>query len=140
MARSTINQGKGSSGLSLLVDSPSPKRELGNQLELFAQQTLTKIGLTVIATNYLCKMGELDIIAEDGNDLVFIEVRYRKSEAFGGAVGSVTKAKQKRIIKAAEHYLHHRQLVNKVACRFDVFAITGSLQRLNYNWIKAAFT
>lgn len=84
-------------------------------------------------------MGEIDIIARDKQDLVFVEVRYRKTEAFGGSVASVNKKKQKRIVLAASHYLQKYNLTNKIACRFDVFAITGSLDQLNYNWIKGAF-
>lgn len=115
------------------------KRAFGENLEKLAAQQLSRQGLKIVAENYLCKMGEIDIIARDNQDLVFIEVRYRKSEAFGGSVASVDAKKQKRVILAADHYLQKHKLTNKVACRFDVFAITGSLNKLSYNWIKAAF-
>lgn len=115
------------------------KREFGENLEKLAAKHLSRQGLKIVTENYLCKMGEIDIIARDNQDLVFIEVRYRKSEAFGGSVASVDEKKQKRVILAASHYLQKHKLTNKVACRFDVFAITGSLNKLNYNWIKAAF-
>jgi len=115
------------------------KREFGNQLEEFAARTLTEKGLNIVSQNYLCKMGEIDLIARDQRDLVFIEVRYRKSESFGGSVASVNKKKQRRIILAANHYLQKHQLANKVPCRFDVFAITGTIQQLEFNWIKGAF-
>ena len=118
---------------------PKTKRELGDQLEEFASKKLVEKGLKIVSQNYLCKMGEVDLIARDKQDLVFVEVRYRKSESYGGSLASVDKKKQKRIILAANHYLQKHDLTNKIPCRFDVFAITGTIQDLNYNWIKAAF-
>jgi putative endonuclease len=118
----------------------SNKREFGENLEKLAAQQLVQQGLKIVAENYLCKMGEIDIIARDNQDLVFIEVRYRKSEAYGGSLASVDKKKQHRVILAASHYLQKHKLTNKIACRFDVIAITGSLNQLRYNWIKGAFS
>lgn len=125
--------------MDLFNKTANTKRELGDQLEQFASQELIKNNIKIVATNYLCKMGEIDIIARDKKDLVFIEVRYRKNERFGGSTSSVNLKKQKRVILAAQHYLQKHQLTNKIACRFDVFAITGNLNQLEYNWIKAAF-
>lgn len=115
------------------------KREFGENFEKLAAQQLALKGLKIITENYLCKMGEIDIIARDNQDLVFVEVRYRKSQAYGGSIASVDKKKQKRVILAASHYLQKHKLTNKVACRFDVFAITGNVNQLSYNWIKGAF-
>ncbi len=118
----------------------SNKREFGESLEKLAAQQLVQQGVKIVAENYLCKMGEIDIIARDNQDLVFIEVRYRKSDAYGGSLASVDKKKQQRVILAASHYLQKHKLTNKIACRFDVIAITGSLNQLRYNWIKGAFS
>ena len=115
------------------------KTQIGNLLETFASEKLATEGLKIILRNYSCKMGEVDLIAKDRDSLVFVEVRYRKSDSYGGSIASVTKKKQKRIILAANHYLQKHNLINKLACRFDVFAISGHLDKLNYNWIKAAF-
>jgi len=115
------------------------KRAFGETLEKCAVKFLTERNLSIVTENYLCKMGEIDIVARDNHDLVFIEVRYRKSNLYGGSAASVDKKKQKRIILAAEHYLQKHKLTNKVACRFDVIAITGNLDNLDFNWIKAAF-
>jgi putative endonuclease len=125
--------------LDLFNKKTENKKELGAELEKFASDELVKKGLEIVTYNYLCKMGEIDIIAKDHSDLVFIEVRYRKNNLFGGAVTSVDYKKQKRIINAAQHYLQKHKLTNKMACRFDVFAITGNLNQIEYNWIKAAF-
>lgn len=126
--------------LNLFKKEKDNKREFGEKLETFAAEKLSDYGLEILTRNYLCKMGEIDIIARDSQNLIFVEVRYRKNDAFGGPIASVNRKKQQRVILAAGHYLQKHQLTNKVACRFDVFAITGSLNQLDYNWIKAAFT
>lgn len=115
------------------------RREVGDKHELFASKVITREGLKIVAKNYLCKMGEIDIVAKDNQDLVFIEVRYRKSNSYGGSKESVNRKKQERIILAATHYLQKHKLTNKVACRFDVFAITGMMNQLKFEWIKGAF-
>ena len=115
------------------------KRDIGDKHEAFAVEVIKNAGFEVVDKNYLCKLGEVDIIARSGQNLVFVEVRYRRSENYGGALQSVDKKKQRRIALAANHYLQKHKLTNKVACRFDVFAITGSLNQLSYQWIEAAF-
>jgi putative endonuclease len=119
---------------------PMNKREFGGQLETFACDRLKQKGCRIVAVNFECKLGEIDIIAEDDATLVFVEVRYRKQNKFGGAIESVDFKKQSKIIKTAQFYLQQRQLTNKVACRFDVIALEGDPQRLAFNWIKSAFT
>ena len=111
---------------------------IGKQAESVAEQFLLKQGLSSLERNYLCKMGEIDLIMTDGNDLVFIEVRHRKSNAFGGALTSITVAKQKKIWLTAQHYLQRNQ--DKFDCeyRFDVVTFEGSMQQIR--WIKNAFT
>jgi len=116
------------------------KREFGAELEAFASKQMQVQGCKIVAQNYLCKLGEIDIIMYDNQTLVFVEVRYRKQNSFGGAVASVDNKKQKKIIKTASLYLQSNNLTDKVACRFDVFAIQGNLANLTYDWIKHAFT
>jgi len=123
----------------LFNHKPNNKRELGNNFEQLAVDYLIQKKVKIIATNYLCKMGEIDIIARDQQDLVFVEVRYRKSNTYGGSLESVNKGKQRRVSLAASHYLQNHQLTNKISCRFDVIAMTGTLEKININWIKAAF-
>lgn len=118
-------------------------REQGNQLEDFAVNQLIKSGCKIIQRNFQCKLGEIDIIAMDGNILIFVEVRYRKQQTYGGAMLSVDQKKQRKIINTANFYLQKNQLTNKKVCRFDVFAIQGKIQsdlsKPDYNWIKQAF-
>ena len=92
-------------------------------------------GLRIIERNYRCRFGEIDLVARSGAVLVFVEVRARKSEAFGGAAGSITAAKRRRLVAAARHYLavHRRDR----ACRFDVILVRGASQRIE--WLTDAF-
>ena len=115
------------------------KREFGFQLESFAAKQLEQSGCQIVETNFQCKLGEIDIILRDKEALVFVEVRYRKQNNFGGASASVDRRKQKKLIKAASFYLQSKKLNNKFACRFDVFAVQGISNQLSYNWIKDAF-
>jgi putative endonuclease len=81
----------------------------GLSYENKARRFLNRQGLIFIDRNYHCRMGEIDLIMEDADTIVFIEVRYRKSELFGGAMASVTPKKQQRVIKAAQHYLNEKK-------------------------------
>ncbi|MCO5400767.1 YraN family protein [Ralstonia soli] len=95
-------------------------------------------GLSVVARNYRCKGGEIDLVMRDAaGALVFVEVRARvarSTQRFGGAAASVTPAKQRRLIAAAEDFLA-RQVEDVPACRFDVIAIDGS----RIEWMRDAF-
>jgi putative endonuclease len=116
------------------------KKETGDLFEAFTQKTLNELGYKIVETNYACKLGEVDIILKDNQHLVFMEVRYRQKQNFGGAVLSVDKKKQHKLIQTASFYLQQKNLTNKLCCRFDVFAIQGKLPNPRYDWIKGAFT
>jgi putative endonuclease len=109
----------------------------GARVEQAAAQLVAKSGMTVVARNYTCRLGEIDIIAQKDDLLVFIEVRYRKQVKFGSGAESVTLAKQRKIIKAAQWYLQHTWPSAEPACRFDVIAVTG--EPLQFDWIPHAF-
>lgn len=108
----------------------------GAQAEQLAAAFLKLQGLQLIETNYRCRFGEIDLICRDGRDLVFVEVRLRGSEAFGGAAASITLRKQEKILLAARHYL--QQLGSSPACRFDVVLLRG-LRDNDIEWIRNAF-
>ena len=93
-------------------------------------------GLSLVARNYRCPMGEIDLIMRDEKDLVFVEVRYRRCDDYGSAAESISAAKQTRIITAATHYL--QRLPAEPPCRFDVVAIGGKAS-YRIEWIKDAF-
>lgn len=103
-------------------------------------QFLQARGLRPVSTNYAVRgghAGEIDLIMRDGDTLVFVEVRQRKSDRFGGAMASVTPAKQRRIVQAARAYL--MRMPNPPPCRFDVVALTGEGPEVQVDWIRAAF-
>jgi putative endonuclease len=95
-----------------------------------ALRYLQKQSLRLVQRNFRCKGGELDLIMQDGESLVFVEVRKRAGKNFGGAAASITPAKQRRLIIAAQFYLQrYRQTP---PCRFDVVAIDGE----ELSWLK----
>jgi len=108
-------------------------------METKACDFLQAKGLKLITKNYCTKMGEIDLIMRDKDVLVFVEVRYRKSNAFGGAAESVNYAKIQRIIRAANSYLLRFNLIHTARCRFDVVAISGELHSPEMTWIPDAF-
>ena len=121
----------------MLFDKPKAAHlQKGDHSEQQALTYLQQQGLQWRSTNYRCKVGELDLVMMDGAVLVIVEVRYRKSEQFGGALASITRKKQARIVAATQHYVIINKL-NHCAIRFDVVAISGVNNRLD--WIKNAF-
>lgn len=99
-------------------------RARGDRAEEAAAIFLQQQGLIIVERNYHCRFGEIDLIARDNDALVFVEVRMRKSSAFGGAAASITAAKQAKLLRTARHYLSgcHRL----PACRFDAVLIEGA--------------
>ncbi len=106
----------------------------GNQAEQQALLFLQNKGLKLVEKNYRCRSGELDLVMQDKSGLVIVEVRFRQSEKFGGALESITAKKQSRIISATEHYIMTNQI--NTGIRFDVIAISGNHQ---IQWIQNAF-
>lgn len=107
----------------------------GLRAENLCAEVLRRAGLTLIERNWRCRHGEIDLIAEEGETLVFAEVRMRGGPgAFGGAAESITAAKRSRLIAAARLYLTRRP---QSPCRFDVFLVDGPLPRVE--WIRDAF-
>jgi putative endonuclease len=114
------------------------KLTVGQQAELYARKYLEKQGLIWLASNFSCRVGEIDLIMKTcKSELVFIEVRRRSSEKFGGAAASVTASKQKKIIKTAALYLLKHPTQGQHGVRFDVLAFDGKPARLT--WIERAF-
>ena len=110
---------------------------IGKQAEKAAEQYLSKQGLVLLDRNYCCRMGEIDLIMRDRDDLVFVEVRHRKSQDFGGALASITYKKQQKIWRTAQHYIQKKCQLQDCGYRFDVVALEGSLKQIR--WIKNAF-
>ena len=108
----------------------------GQLYEQLALSYLQQQGLKLVQQNYQCKAGEIDLIMRDGHCLVFIEVKYRASAAFGGAAAAVTSSKQQKLLRSCRWYLQQQRLTDQ-PCRLDVIAIEGQ-QPYQYQWIKNA--
>lgn len=106
----------------------------GARAEDRCAQLLRAAGLVLLERNWRCRLGEIDLIAEDRGVLVFAEVRLRRAFGFGGAGESVTAAKRARLVAAAGLYLARRR---EAPCRFDVFLLDGPAG--DVKWIRDAF-
>ncbi len=105
----------------------------GEQAEQQALDFLLKHDLELIERNFRCRYGEIDLIMQDKNTLVFVEVRYRKNATYGSPLESVNLRKQAKLIATTEFYLAQKQL--DVEMRFDVIGLTSK----KLEWIKDAF-
>lgn len=106
----------------------------GDSAEALAALFLERRGLKILARNYRCRFGEIDLVAENGATLVFVEVRARRSEGFGGPAESITAAKRRRLVAAARHYL---AAAGERPARFDVVLMLGEQPEIE--WIVDAF-
>jgi putative endonuclease len=114
------------------------KKELGKKGEELALRFLKKRGYRIIERNYVCKMGEMDIIAKERDTFVFIEVKTRTSTTFGPPQLAVNPKKQLQMSKIALHFLKEKNLEDLKA-RFDVVAILLSPKGEEIELIKDAF-
>jgi putative endonuclease len=114
----------------------SQKQEQGRQGEESALAYLQRHGLVLIEANFRCKLGEIDLVMREGDTLVFVEVRQRADRSRGGAAASITPAKIRRILRAAQVYL--QRFRHMPPCRIDVVAIDGGRLEWLRNAIDAA--
>ena len=110
------------------------KRAKGYEYEKKAALYLQKKGYEILEQNFYTFFGEIDLIAKDGETIVFIEVKYRKNLKSGYPQEAVTYTKRQKIIKSAEYYLYQKRVEEK-PCRFDVIAAAGN----EFLHIKNAF-
>ena len=109
------------------------RAEIGRQAEELAAAFLQAKGMTIVERKFRNKLGEIDLIVKDGEEIVFVEVRARATTDFGGAAASVLGPKSRRVVRAAKSWIHFRGYEGP--CRFDVVALEGG--RLEH--IPAAF-
>ena len=107
----------------------------GEDAETLAGAFLQRAGLRLVARNYRCRFGEIDLIVRDGDTLVFVEVRMRSNSRYGGAGASITSAKRARLLRAARHYL--AGIAPTPACRFDALLVSGKDHAIE--WLKNAW-
>ena len=111
--------------------------QLGQRGEDLARQYLEKQGLTLQKHNFRFRQGEIDLIGWDKNTLVFIEVKYRRSKAFGNPLEAIHPKKQRQIIRASEYFLlkyPHQGMI-----RFDALGILEINGEIEYFYIQDAF-
>ena len=114
---------------------PAP-RGAGGAAEAAAAEFLARQGLTLTCSNYRCRLGEIDLVIQDGPTIVFVEVRLRTNTSFGSAAESIGPRKRARIIAAARHYLAGKP---ERPCRFDV-VLLDRLEPPRIEWIRDAFS
>lgn len=134
-----------------MLSSLTPQK-IGAFAEELACQYLSAQGLTLLARNYRRRSGEIDLIMQEGDTLIFIEVRYRKQANFGHCLETICLRKQVKLIKTAQQYLRYAAISPETCCRFDVVAVFPSFKSNPYKnlntsqhhttqveWIKNAF-
>ena len=106
------------------TELPSPRARVGRSAEIAAAAELGKRGYRIVASNYRSRSGEIDLIAREGDSLVFIEVRCKRTNAYGSPAESITASKRQKLIATAEQYLADNDLAD-TACRFDVVEVVS---------------
>jgi len=117
--------------------NPQHKRHYGEAIEQQAEAWLVQHGLQPLERNYGIRAGEIDLIMQHNQVLVFIEVRYRADDDHGSGAESITYQKQRKLRKTAEHYLQQHFGNCPPDCRFDVISASG--QPVQFDWIQNAF-
>jgi putative endonuclease len=124
-------------------DAGSGTRSTGARYEDIALAHLERAGLALIARNFSCRHGELDLVMDERGTVVFVEVRYRRGSAartnFGDGIDSVSAAKRAKLVRAAAVFLATQPRLAQRTCRFDVLAITGDAATPSLDWCKNAF-
>ena len=114
-------------------------RESGAHWEKTAESFLLAQGLALLQRNYSSRFGEIDLIMEDQKTVVFVEVKYRRSNSHGSGADAVTFHKQSRISRTAAWYLAMNPHRAEQFCRFDVISIDPKKRDQGIDWIKDAF-
>jgi putative endonuclease len=113
--------------------------QVGQQAESLACEFLQQQGLLVIERNFRTRAGEVDLIMQDEQTLVFVEVRFRSNPRYGSGADSITRSKQDKLIKTALYYLQQHPHYAHRQTRFDVVSISSPVHHPEFEWIKNAF-
>jgi putative endonuclease len=112
---------------------------VGQHWEDVASRYLAAQGIEILARSYACRFGEIDLVGRDGQSILLIEVRARKSSRFGSAVDSIDRRKQAKLLKAAGYFLMRHPECSGAALRIDVVAIDRiASARPEIRWVKNA--
>ncbi len=94
----------------------------------------------MVARNFRCRSGEIDLVMRDGDQITFVEVRYRNNTDYGSALESIDWRKQQRLIVAAKYFLAKHPKLQQYSCRFDALGLTEIDGEVHYDWVKDAFS
>jgi putative endonuclease len=114
-------------------------RNTGSEWEAVVENHLRKSGLSTLAKNFYSRYGEIDLVMRDGGDIVFVEVRYRKSATRGAGLDSVGAGKRTKLIRTASMFLQSQRNSSNTPCRFDVVSCSGTPDAPQIDWIRNAF-
>lgn len=115
------------------------RKQLGNNSEEIARSYLEAQGYRLVTHNFTCKTGEIDLIMQKDDMLVFVEVRSRSSRRYGEPSETVNQKKQEKLRKAAVYYLYRNPQLARCYCRFDVISIVWQNGAAQIEWIADAF-
>ena len=118
---------------------PARSARRGRAAERGARRFLERRGLELIARNFRCRAGEIDLVMQDGGTIVFVEVRLRTRTEWGSAAESIGFRKRARLVRAARAFLAGHPGFVDPPCRFDAVSVTRPHYRLRYEWIRDAF-
>lgn len=121
------------------ADKPAQRRARGDAVEAAALDFLRQAGLRLLARNAAARGGEVDLVLQDGDAVVFVEVRYRASDAYGGGAASVDAGKRRRLVLAAQAFLARNPDLADAPCRFDVIDASGAPTAPRIDWLRDAF-
>lgn len=108
----------------------------GRKAENLANDYLRQRGLKLVTRNYRTPYGEIDLVMQQGQMIVFVEVRYRKSTKFGHPAETINWQKQKRLRASAEYYFQKNKNLSNCPCRFDIIAISQKIDEGHLQWLK----
>ncbi|MEM8593552.1 MAG: YraN family protein [Pseudomonadota bacterium] len=111
----------------------------GLRAERAAQQLVKEHKHQIIKLNYQCRFGEIDIITQHNHTMVFIEVRQRSKQQWGGAIHSITRSKQSKIIRCANYFMGKNPHLAYLNARFDVICFEDTFDVTLATWIEHAF-
>ena len=115
------------------------KRSVGQRTEFAAINFLTNKGLILIDANVYYRFGEIDLVFLEQNTIVFVEVKYRSKENYGTALEAVTAKQARRLQKSAEAWLQQYDTCDRFPSRYDLVAISGPMNNLQFHWVKNIF-
>jgi putative endonuclease len=114
-------------------------RDTGSRWEDAVLAYLQRAGLTLIARNFTCRYGEIDLIMRERDQIAFIEVRYRGDHMHGDGTVSVGAGKQAKLARAAAVFLQRNPVLAAMTCRFDVVGCSGTPATPVFDWTRGAF-